>query len=83
MVNENHRTSCAEMHQVFQRNLLKLQLEAARGYVKSIQTSLNPISTSQTEPLKLSARVGTESCIGLQLVELVYYRYKVLDLYSR
>ena len=43
---------------MFQKNLVKLQLEATRGYVKSLQSSLNPVSTSQAEPLRLSARVG-------------------------
>ncbi len=48
----------AEMHQVFQKDLVKLQLEATRGYIKSLHSSLNPVSSSQAEPVKLSARVS-------------------------
>lgn len=51
------RANAIEMHQIFQKKLMKLQLEATRGYVKSLQSSLNPVSTSQAEPLRLSAKV--------------------------
>eukprot|EP00111_Clytia_hemisphaerica_P010146 TCONS_00029654-protein len=49
---------CAkEMHQVFQSDLFKIRLNAARSLVKTIQTSSNPVSSSLDDPLKLSAQV--------------------------
>ena len=46
------------MHRVFQHDLYRLRLSTARAYVQALETSSNPISLSQTEPLKLSAQVG-------------------------
>ena len=51
------RESAGSMHRMFQRDLYLLRLMAARGYVSALQKSLNPISASTTEPLKLSAQV--------------------------
>ena len=45
------------MHRTFQHDLYRLRLESARSYVKALTTSLNPISTSLNDPLKLSATV--------------------------
>ena len=45
------------MHRVFQQDLYRLRLQAARSYVHAISTSLNPLSTSLQDPVKLSAQV--------------------------
>ena len=45
------------MHRVFQHDLYKLRLSTARQYVRALETSSNPVSLSQSEPLKLSAQV--------------------------
>ncbi|KAG0729916.1 Bardet-Biedl syndrome 1 [Chionoecetes opilio] len=45
------------MHRVFQHDLYRLRLSTARAYVQALETSSNPVSLSQTEPLKLSAQV--------------------------
>lgn len=51
------RENATEMHQVFQSDLFKIRLNAARSLVKTIQTSANPLSSSLDDPLKLSAQV--------------------------
>ena len=51
------RENAVSMHRAFQRDLYLLRLEAARSYVSALQKSLNPISSSALEPLKLSAHV--------------------------
>ncbi|KAK8384168.1 hypothetical protein O3P69_009121 [Scylla paramamosain] len=51
------RENCVLMHRVFQHDLYRLRLSTARSYVQALETSSNPISLSQTEPLKLSAQV--------------------------
>ena len=45
------------MHRVFQQDLYRLRLKAARSYVHAIATSMNPLSTSLQDPVKLSAQV--------------------------
>ena len=45
------------MHRQFQHDLYRLRLETARNYVKALETSANPISTSVQDPLKLAAQV--------------------------
>ena len=45
------------MHRVFQHDLYKLRLNTARLYVRALETSSNPVTISQNEPLKLSAQV--------------------------
>ena len=46
------------MHRVFQHDLYKLRLSTAREYVRALETSSNPVSLNQDEPLKLSAQVA-------------------------
>lgn len=46
------------MHRTFQHDLYRLRLESARSYVKALTTSLNPVSASLNDPLKLSATVN-------------------------
>ena len=46
------------MHRQFQHDLYRLRLETARHYVRVLQKSLSPITSSPAEPLKLSAQVG-------------------------
>ena len=43
------------MHRVFQHDLFLLRLNTARSYVRALQTSSNPITSSQS-----SSQVGTE-----------------------
>ncbi|XP_076032639.1 Bardet-Biedl syndrome 1 isoform X2 [Oratosquilla oratoria] len=45
------------MHRVFQHDLYRLRLDTARAYVQALETSSNPVSLSQLEPLKLSAQI--------------------------
>ena len=51
------RESASSIHRVFQQDLYKLRLKSARAYVHALHTSLNPVSTSAQDPLKLSAQV--------------------------
>ncbi|KAK4326344.1 hypothetical protein Pmani_003138 [Petrolisthes manimaculis] len=51
------RENCVLMHRVFQHDLYRLRLSTARAYVSALDTSSNPVSLSQSEPLKLSAQV--------------------------
>ena len=51
------RESGISMHRMFQHDLYLLRLTAARSYVSALQKSLNPISSSALEPLKLAAQV--------------------------
>ena len=45
------------MHRVFQADLFKLRLNTARSYAKTLESRLNPVSSSLEDPLKLSAKV--------------------------
>lgn len=59
------------MHQVFQSDLFKIRLNAARSFVKTLKTSSNPISSTVDDPLKLSAQVA--SCYAsFELTETLY-----------
>eukprot|EP00794_Sanderia_malayensis_P020242 gene20242-22224_t len=51
------RGNAAAMHRVFQQDLYRLRLKTARSYVHAITTSLNPLSTSLHDPVKLSVQV--------------------------
>ena len=46
------------MHRTFQRDLYLLRLNTLREYAKSLDNSMNPISSDPTEPLKLNAQVN-------------------------
>ena len=48
------------MYNVFQADLFKLRLNAARSFAKTLKTSLNPVSSSLDDPVKLSAQVTKE-----------------------
>ena len=48
------------MYNVFQADLFKLRLNAARSFAKTLETSLNPVSSSLDDPVKLSAQVTKE-----------------------
>ncbi|KAL7978247.1 hypothetical protein Chor_014786, partial [Crotalus horridus] len=43
------------MHHVFQTDLSRIRLAAARAYVRALECSLTPVSESLQEPLKLNA----------------------------
>ncbi|XP_072277428.1 BBSome complex member BBS1 isoform X4 [Pyxicephalus adspersus] len=45
------------MHRVFQMDLYRLRLSAARAYVKALDASLSPVSSTMQEPLTLNAIV--------------------------
>ncbi|XP_030257267.1 BBSome complex member BBS1 [Sparus aurata] len=45
------------MHRAFQMDLSRLRLAAAKAYVKALESSLTPMSSSLTEPLKMNAVV--------------------------
>ncbi|XP_062576110.1 Bardet-Biedl syndrome 1 protein-like, partial [Saccostrea cucullata] len=51
------RESAVTMHRTFQRDLYLLRLNTLREYAKSLDNSMNPISSDPTEPLKLNAQV--------------------------
>ncbi|XP_026543374.1 Bardet-Biedl syndrome 1 protein [Notechis scutatus] len=59
------------MHQVFQTDLRRIRLTAARAYVRALECSMAPISESLQEPLKLNAVVQGmgptfKLCLNLQ-----------------
>lgn len=45
------------MHNAFQMDLSRLRLATAKAYVKALESSLTPMSSSLTEPLKMNAVV--------------------------
>ncbi|XP_064623947.1 Bardet-Biedl syndrome 1 protein homolog isoform X2 [Lineus longissimus] len=51
------RENSVAMHRAFQHDLYRLRLTTARSYVKALETSNTPVSTSVEEPLKLNAHV--------------------------
>ncbi|KAM5138045.1 BBSome complex member BBS1 [Mantella aurantiaca] len=51
------RENAVAMHRVFQMDLYRLRLHAARAYVKALDASLAPVSSTMQEPLTLNAIV--------------------------
>uniref|UniRef100_A0A8C7KQL0 BBSome complex member BBS1 n=1 Tax=Oncorhynchus kisutch TaxID=8019 RepID=A0A8C7KQL0_ONCKI len=51
------RENAVAMHRAFQMDLSRLRLAAARAYVKALESSLTPMSSSLSEPLKMNAVV--------------------------
>uniref|UniRef100_A0A7N4NYR0 Bardet-Biedl syndrome 1 n=1 Tax=Sarcophilus harrisii TaxID=9305 RepID=A0A7N4NYR0_SARHA len=51
------REAGTAMHRAFQMDLYLLRLRAARAYVQALESSLNPVSATLREPLKLHAVV--------------------------
>ncbi|XP_069036467.1 Bardet-Biedl syndrome 1 protein isoform X2 [Lepisosteus oculatus] len=51
------RESAVAMHRAFQKDLYRLRLASARAYVKALESSLTPMSSSLSEPLKMNAVV--------------------------
>ncbi|XP_011417321.3 Bardet-Biedl syndrome 1 protein homolog isoform X3 [Magallana gigas] len=51
------RENAITMHRTFQRDLYLLRLNTLREYAKSLDNSMNPISSDPSEPLKLNAQV--------------------------
>ncbi|XP_072614555.1 BBSome complex member BBS1 isoform X3 [Vulpes vulpes] len=51
------RDAGTAMHRTFQTDLYLLRLRAARAYVQALESSLNPVSVTAREPLKLHAVV--------------------------
>ncbi|AWP18219.1 putative Bardet-Biedl syndrome 1 protein [Scophthalmus maximus] len=45
------------MHRAFQMDLSRMRLTAAKAYVKALESSLAPVSSSISEPLKMNAVV--------------------------
>ncbi|XP_007431861.1 Bardet-Biedl syndrome 1 protein [Python bivittatus] len=65
------RESGVAMHQVFQTDLSRIRLMAARAYVRALECSMTPVSESLQEPLKLNAVVQGmgptfKLCLNLQ-----------------
>lgn len=52
------------MHRAFQTDLYLLRLRAARAYVQALESSLNPVSVTAREPLKLHAVVSEHPGVG-------------------
>uniref|UniRef100_A0A1A8Q282 BBSome complex member BBS1 n=1 Tax=Nothobranchius rachovii TaxID=451742 RepID=A0A1A8Q282_9TELE len=51
------RENSLAMHRAFQMDLSRMRLAAARAYVKALESSLTPVSSSLSEPLKMNAVV--------------------------
>ncbi|XP_020513189.1 Bardet-Biedl syndrome 1 protein [Labrus bergylta] len=51
------RENGVAMHRAFQMDLSRLRLAAAKAYVKALESSMTPMSSSLTEPLKMNAVV--------------------------
>ncbi|XP_030424498.1 Bardet-Biedl syndrome 1 protein isoform X3 [Gopherus evgoodei] len=49
------RENAVAMHRVFQMDLYRLRLMAARAYVKALESSLAPVTSTLQEPLKMNA----------------------------
>uniref|UniRef100_A0A670Z4D8 Bardet-Biedl syndrome 1 n=1 Tax=Pseudonaja textilis TaxID=8673 RepID=A0A670Z4D8_PSETE len=65
------RECAVAMHQVFQTDLRRIRLTAARAYVRALECSMAPVSESLQEPLKLNAVVQGmgptfKLCLNLQ-----------------
>nr|XP_046232602.1 Bardet-Biedl syndrome 1 protein [Scatophagus argus] len=51
------RENGAAMHRAFQMDLSRLRLSAAKAYIRALESSLTPMSSSLSEPLKMNAVV--------------------------
>lgn len=51
------RENGVTMHRAFQMDLSRMRLAAAKAYVKALESSLTPMSSSLSEPLKMNAVV--------------------------
>ncbi|KAG7506443.1 hypothetical protein JOB18_005618 [Solea senegalensis] len=51
------RENGVAMHRAFQMDLSRMRLAAAKAYVKALESSLAPVSSSLSEPLKMNAVV--------------------------
>lgn len=51
------RENATAMHRAFQMDLSRLKLASAKAYVKALESSLTPVSSSLSEPLKMNAVV--------------------------
>ncbi|CAB1451552.1 unnamed protein product [Pleuronectes platessa] len=51
------RENGVAMHRAFQMDLSRMRLAAAKAYVKALESSLSPVSSSLSEPLKMNAVV--------------------------
>ncbi|KAM9837642.1 BBSome complex member BBS1 [Aulostomus maculatus] len=51
------RENAVAMHRAFQMDLSRLRLATAKAYVKALESSLAPVSSSLSEPLKMNAVV--------------------------
>lgn len=47
------------MHQTFQRELFRFRIKTAKEFLKTLTTSMTPISTNPNEPLKINAQVSS------------------------
>lgn len=51
------KENAIEMHSIFQRDLFRIKLAAARSYVKTFKNTLNPISGTSTAKIKMTLEV--------------------------
>jgi len=51
------KENAIEMHNIFQKDLFRIKLMAARSYVKTFQNTLNPISVTPTSKIKMMLEV--------------------------
>jgi len=51
------KENAKEMHTIFQRDLFRMKLLAARAYVKTFKNTLNPISGTSTAKVKMTLEV--------------------------
>ncbi|XP_068615019.1 Bardet-Biedl syndrome 1 protein [Brachionichthys hirsutus] len=51
------RENAGAMHRAFQMDLSRMRLSAAKAYVRALESSLTPMSSSLTQPLKMNAVV--------------------------
>lgn len=59
---------CPAMYQVFQMELNRIHLLAARTYAQALESSLTPISETLQEPLKMNAVVSRKKGDGHQVM---------------
>ena len=67
----SHVLLCLVMHQVFQRDLLQLRLQAAQCYSESLKSSLIPVTTTRhTTSLNVSAQGRDNVNMYMELTKL-------------
>ncbi|XP_073207748.1 BBSome complex member BBS1 isoform X2 [Lepidochelys kempii] len=63
------RENAVAMHHVFQMDLYRLRLMAARAYVKALESSLAPITSTLQEPIKMNAVISRGTFLVAPVME--------------